>query len=47
MSDMGFLFLAYFLIWTILFVYLYSIGKKLTNVERELEQIQEKGKVNS
>ncbi len=47
MSDMGFLFLAYFLIWTILFLYLFSIGKKLTKLEREIEQIRGERKVNS
>ena len=41
MGKLGYLFIAYAFIWTGIFVFLLSIARKLTNVERQLELFQE------
>ncbi|MCZ7665033.1 MAG: CcmD family protein [Thermoleophilia bacterium] len=40
MSDIGFLFAGYGVIWVILGGYLYSIGRRQSALRRELQRLQ-------
>jgi len=41
MGNLVYLFAAYTIIWTAIFVYMLSIGKKLTLLSREVEILKE------
>ncbi|MBN1480953.1 CcmD family protein [candidate division KSB1 bacterium] len=41
MGQLTFLFMAYAIIWTALFLFMLQISKKLTNLRREVKSLQE------